>query len=240
MASSGWVICPKQNLIWNLGFFADALSRGQTFSYFERQVAGRVAYLKLDADSTTLLHVGVGFHVGKPTDDTLQLKSKPEATTAPNYVNTGKFPATMAQMGGIEAYYRSGRWLFGTEYYLERAESDAADNPVFHGGDVVVTWLPTGETRAYTTVGGYFRAVDPREPVFEGGWGALELVLRASYIDLNSGTLSGGRFWRISPTINWHLNRNLRLELGYGYGVLDRFGIKGGTHFFQTRLQSQL
>jgi hypothetical protein len=33
---------------------------------------------------------------------------------------------------------------------------------------------------------------------------------------------------------------NLRLELTYGYGVLDRFGTRGSTQFFGTRFQFQL
>jgi phosphate-selective porin OprO/OprP len=37
--------------------------------------------------------------------------------------------------------------------------------------------------------------------------------------------------------VNWHLSDNARLEFVYGYGVLDRFGLQGATHFFQTRLQ---
>jgi phosphate-selective porin OprO/OprP len=60
------------------------------------------------------------------------------------------------------------------------------------------------------------------------------------YTDLDSGTIQGGRFWRITPMANWHLSDNMRLEFTYGYGVLDRFGLKGGTQFFQTRLQLQL
>jgi phosphate-selective porin OprO/OprP len=41
--------------------------------------------------------------------------------------------------------------------------------------------------------------------------------------------------------VNWHLSDNVRFELAYGYGSLDRFGITGGvTHFFQSRLQLQL
>ena len=40
--------------------------------------------------------------------------------------------------------------------------------------------------------------------------------------------------------VNWHLTDNIRLEFSYGYGVLDRFGIKGGTQFFGTRIQFQL
>jgi phosphate-selective porin OprO/OprP len=37
--------------------------------------------------------------------------------------------------------------------------------------------------------------------------------------------------------VNWHLSDNLRLELAYGYGALDRFDLSGHTHFFQSRLQ---
>ena len=232
---------PQNNLIWNLGVFADPLSKGQTFSYFEHQVAGRLAFLRMDADSAgSLVHIGVGFHLGKPTNDTLQLKSKPEATTAPNFVDTGKFRATSAALLGIEAYYRPGSWLFGSEYYFEKASSPETGDPVFHGGDIVAAWLPTGETRRYKTRGAVFGDIVPKRSVFGGGWGAVELLLRFSYIDLDAGTLEGGKYWRVTPGLNWYLSGNLRFELNYGYGVLDRFDMRGKTHFLQTRIQTQL
>jgi hypothetical protein len=37
--------------------------------------------------------------------------------------------------------------------------------------------------------------------------------------------------------LNWHLSDNARFEIAYGYGSLDRFGLVGRTHFFQTRFQ---
>jgi phosphate-selective porin OprO/OprP len=37
--------------------------------------------------------------------------------------------------------------------------------------------------------------------------------------------------------INWYFSENARFELAYGYGVLDRFGKNGATHFFQSRIQ---
>ena len=40
--------------------------------------------------------------------------------------------------------------------------------------------------------------------------------------------------------VNWHMSNNMRLEFVYGYSSLDRFGVVGKTHFFQTRLQLQL
>ena len=41
------------------------------------------------------------------------------------------------------------------------------------------------------------------------------------------------------PMVNWYLSDNVRLEMAYGYGHLNRFDLKGNTHFFQTRLQLQ-
>jgi phosphate-selective porin OprO and OprP len=113
-------------------------------------------------------------------------------------------------------------------------------HPLFHGGDVVVSWMASGETRRYNAFGGFFEGISPARPVFEGGPGGWELVVRFSYIDLDDGALRGGKFWRLTPMVNWHLSDNVRLELTYGYGSLERFDLVGKTQFFQTRLQLQL
>jgi hypothetical protein len=39
--------------------------------------------------------------------------------------------------------------------------------------------------------------------------------------------------------VNWYLSDHLRLELSYGVGQLDRFGLLGTTQFLQSRLQFQ-
>jgi phosphate-selective porin OprO/OprP len=111
---------------------------------------------------------------------------------------------------------------------------------MFHGGNLAVNWLVTGETRGFNLKSGYFKAVSPTRTVFEGGPGALELTLNYSYIDLDAGTLTGGEFWRISPTLKWNLMEYMRFEVGYGYGVLDRFDLEGKTHFVQVRLLTGL
>jgi len=64
--------------------------------------------------------------------------------------------------------------------------------------------------------------------------------LKYSYANLNSHDVQGGRFARVTPMINWYLTDNMRFELGYGFGVLNRFGILGRTQFFQARLQTEL
>lgn len=232
---------PELHLLWNIGYFIDSYNARQAFSTYDNQFVARVAWLPILSDKDRkLLHIGFNGRSGAVDEDILQIKSRPEASPAPYFVDTGKFEAYTTRMAGWEVYYRSGPWLFGTEYWGQVVNSPEGSDPLFHGGDLVATWLITGETRAYNTVGGYFKAVSPAKPVFEGGWGAWEAVFRISYIDLDSGTLTGGKFWRVTPMINWYLSDQLRLAFVYGYGTLDRFQRKGVTHFFQSRLQVQI
>lgn len=227
------------NFIWNLGIYKDWLSQNQAFSTYDHQVVGRFAWLpKLNED--TVLHIGMGARYGVPKDHMLRDRSRPESNVAPYFVDTGKFEAKDTRMLGPEIYYRPGSLLIGSEYFLQKVNAPASGDPFFHGGDVSVSWLATGETRSYNTQGGYFNQVSPRRPALTGGPGAWEIVGRFSYIDLDSAALKGGKFWRVTPMVNWYLSDNVRLEMVYGFGSLNRFERQGGTHFFQTRLQLQL
>jgi len=225
-------------LLWNLGFYGDWLSKDQTFSTYHHQVSGRLAWLPIMSEQRkTLLHIGVSERYGTPENGELRLRARPEAFPAPYFVDTGTFAANSTHMTAFEAYYRPGPFLFGSEYFFQRVNAPHGGDPLFHGGDAVFTWMVTGETRSYNTRGGFFESVSPGRPLFQGGPGAWETVLRYSYTDLDGGTIHGGRFWRVTPMVNWYVSDNVRLALVYGYGSLDRFSLVGKTHFFQTRLQ---
>jgi phosphate-selective porin OprO/OprP len=231
---------PKHKFLWNAGYFNDVFSKNQSFSSYSSQVVTRFAILPILSDKKAeVLHIGVNFRWAKPEDDKLRLRSRPEAFPAPYFVDTGSFPSDSTRMVGYEAYYEKSRWLFGSEYWWVHTSAPANGNPTFHGGDIVATYLFNDASRPYNTVGGYFKAVSPKRSVFDGGPGAWEAVLRFSYIDLDDKTIHGGRFARITPMVNWHLSDNLRLEMAYGYGRLDRFDLKGNTQFFQSRIQMQ-
>jgi phosphate-selective porin OprO/OprP len=233
---------PKHGFLWNVGYYNDIFSKGQSFSSYSSQEVARLAWLPIRAvsDTHSLLHLGINLQYGKPVDNALRLRSRPEAFSAPYFIDTGKFPATSAFMAGYEAYYRRRNWLFGSEYWFESVSSPSAHNPFFNGGDVAATWVITGETRTYNTVGGFFRAVIPQRPMFSGGRGAWELVSRYSYSNLDSGPISGGRFGRFTEQLNWYLSQYVRMEFAYGYGRLNRFDLRGNTQFFQSRIQLQL
>jgi phosphate-selective porin OprO/OprP len=231
----------RPRLIWNLGVYGDTLSEGQTFSTYENQVSGRMAWLPvMSPDGGTLLHLGMSGRYGIPKNDTLRLRARPGAWPAPYFVDTAEFAAKSTTMSGVEIYYRPGPWTFGSEYFFQHVDAPESGDPFFHGGEVVMTWMITGETRTYNTRGGYFNQISPARPIYGGGPGAWEIVAHATYVDLDSGTLAGGKYWRITPMLNWYLSDQIRFEVSYGYGSLDRFSLVGKTHFFQTRIQVQL
>jgi phosphate-selective porin OprO/OprP len=232
---------PTSHWFWNLGAFMDALSEGQSFSTYNYQFVVRTGFVPLAGDTSgTLLHIAMNFRIGDVNNDTLQLRSKPEAFPAPYFIDTKKFPAQSALAFGPELYYRPGRVLLGGEYYWQKVSSPQTGNPWFHGGEAVVAWLATGETRRYNLVGNYFKEVSPDSTVIQGGPGAWAPMIKFSYSNLTNGPVQGGIFWRVTPMINWYLTDNLRLEFAYGYGVLTQVGTKGATQFFQSRIQMRL
>ncbi len=230
-------------MVYNLGYFTNSLAQvKQTYVKNDDQWIVRGVWLPFArVDTQALLHLAVEGRHGSSLDGNFQFRSRPESYPAQTYaVDTGKFPAASSDTLGFEAYYRPGPFMFGSEYFLNWVSSNETGNPFFHGGEAFVAYLLTDEVRPYNERGGFFEAISPSRPVFRGGPGAWELVLRASYVDLDSGSIEGGRFTRITPMVNWHLSDNARFELIYGYGVLDRYGKQGGLQFFQTRLQLTL
>jgi len=232
---------PKQRIFWNVGVFTDWLSEQQSFSTFNWQTATRVGWLPMySSDDNNVFHVGFSYRYGEPNNGEIRVSSRPEANPTPKFIDTGKFQSDYSNQFGAEAYYKKGPWMFGSEVYSHRFSSSTSGDPVFFGGDVVVSYMITGESRPYYTATAIFGFVPVKRTVFKGGPGAWEILFRASALDLNGGTLQGGKFWRITPMVNWYLSKDVRLELAYGYGVLDRFNLKGATQFFQSRLQLTL
>ena len=109
----------------------------------------------------------------------------------------------------------------------------------FFGGDVFASYIFTKAKRPYMTTGSIFGFVPVAKPMFkgDGGWGEWEAMLRYSSLDLEDGSIHGGKFWRITPMVNWYMTKAMRTEFIYGYGILDRYNKKGALQVFQVRLQ---
>jgi phosphate-selective porin OprO/OprP len=229
---------PKSNIFWNLGYYNDVFSKGQSFSTYAWQYDARVGWLPFyDKQKNRVLHIAANLRYGKPVDGKITLKSRPESNPAPQIINTGAFAADHSTHIGGEIYYSTGRLLLGSEVMVHKFNSSVAEDHNFFGGDVVATYIFTKTRRPYNTTASIFGFVPVTKSVFKGGWGEWEAVLRYSTLDLNDGSIQGGKFWRITPMVNWYMTKAMRAEFIYGYGILDRYHMKGAVQIFQVRLQ---
>ena len=230
---------PKQGILWNLGIYTDWLSEGQGFSTYDMQVVGRLAWLPIASEKTgTLLHLGVSGRYGQPNEGELKLRSRPEAFPAEYFVDTGTFACKETKMLAFEGYYRPGPLLVGTEYFVQWADAPEAGDPVFHGGDVVVTLAADRRDPQRTTRAAGSSTRSPRRRPCSKAAPAPGRRSCGSPTSTSTAATSGAAgSGELTPMVNWHLSDNVRLELAYGYGQLDRFDLKGGTQFFQSRIQ---
>lgn len=229
---------PRTRLFWSAAGYTDAIYEDHRFATHDWQLSGRFGVRPIYTDRMgDVLHIGLNMRHARPDEGVFRVRSKPESNPAPYFLDTGSFPASHTNSIGPEIYYRRGPLFLGTEFYWHSFDSPETGDPTFFGGDVVVAYLFTGETRPYASTNSTFWFVEPERSVFDGGPGAWELLVRYSTYDLNDGTFSAGRFWKINPVLNWSLTTYLKLQLVYGYGVLDRFDLDGTTQFFQTRFQ---
>jgi phosphate-selective porin OprO/OprP len=235
---------PNGTFVYSLGWFGDSRAENESYNKSDRQFTARAVWLpftRTGSESKDLLHLALEARLAASNDGFFHYRSKPESFEAQSYaIDTGKFAAEHSVTAGVEAYYRRGPLVIGSEYFFNQVASREEHDPFFHGGEIFVAYTLTGETRPYNARGAYFEKISPERSVFEGGPGAWEAVLRYSYADLDSKGIQGGKFWRLTPVLNWHLSENVRLEFVSGYGVLNRFGTQGGILFGQTRLQLQL
>jgi phosphate-selective porin OprO/OprP len=229
---------PKTRIFWNLGYYNDIVSEGQGFSTYAWQYVARIGWLPFNREKKDeVLHIAANLRYGKPVNGKIALKSRPESNPTPQIINTGQFTADHSSHIGAEIYYRKKSLMIGSEVVMHNFYADNADNHRFYGGDVVLSYLFTHAVRPYNTNGNIMGFVPVKKSVFKGGWGEWEGVIRFSMLDLNNRSIAGGKFWRITPMINWYVSKVIRMEFTYGYGVLERYNLKGPVQFFQSRIQ---
>ena len=129
------------------------------------------------------------------------------------------------------------------EYFYATLDND--EDFDFSGFYAFASYFLTGESRKYSASKGYFGRVKPKENFHQtkGGWGAWEVGVRYSYLDLKDGGIKGGEESNVTLGLNWYLNPNVRWMFNYIYVDVDdrdsggRAIDNGNANIFQTRLQ---
>lgn len=238
---------------WNFSAALTGNVAGTTTYDEQVGLIGRFAYVPFKRDKA-VIHLGINTNLvispaatgpgvpgGAPTP--LRLRDRPELRVdGTRLVDTGNIDAdSLTAIGGeFGALYKN--LYVQAEYFdigIERRNS-ALPDPEFSGWYIQGSWILTGESRRYSTATAGFDGPRAAKPfsLKEGTWGAWELAVRYSNLDLNfletalpaAGSIRGGEQDILSFGVNWYVNNGVTLQAAYRNVSVDRRS-PGGTAF---------
>ncbi len=187
-----------------------------------------------------VLHLGVSsFYRDVRGKNRYRLRSRPESSLAPYFFSTGQLAdVDDAVAFAVEVAGAIGPVSIQAEYMRTQLWRDEGrSNPYFDGAYAEASWFPTGESRPYDVRRGVFERIQPRRR-----WGAVQLAVRWSRLDLIESGIDGGEGDDISVGVNWYLSPNLRIMFNYVQvnGRLSQGGGDDDPRIFQWRFQLAL
>ncbi len=233
---------PEKYSSWAFGVFNNWLDDDEDFDDSATQTMGRLTWAPLHTeDDSSLLHLGIGYRYSDAKEG-FRFLTEPEFNKSPVFVDTGfgfedgTLPAEKIEVWNAEVSWRRGPLWLGSEYTRADVESPGFGNPSFDGYWVGLSWIMTGEMRAYNKKSGVFGGVPVAKSVYQNGKGAWEITTRWSTIDLDDGLIHGGKMDIASVGLTWWLNPIFGISLNYRYiwNTLD--GIEGESSAINSRL----
>ena len=225
-----------RRVTWAAGVFRDTSHTGEARGS-AYHITGRVTVLPLYLDGgEKLFHVGVGYSFQNPEDNVLRVRQRPEVHLAGRLIDTGALEGVKDyQLFGLEGALVFGRFSVQSEYIVTKIDAPTYDDPLFKGYYVYASFFLTpGDRRRYAVESGSFGRVRPNRSVGKGGIGAIEVAIRYSTLDLNSGRVQGGQLRNLTFALNWYLNARTRVMMNYIHA--DRVMV-GTGHYFLARFQ---
>jgi phosphate-selective porin OprO/OprP len=212
-------------------------------------LAGRLTYLPwYDHEGGYLLHLGLSYNRQfidvRRSDSEIRFSARPETyLTDHRIVDTGVFFAEAVEMFNPELAWVAGPLSFQSEYLRTFIHSGETGNPVFWGWYVQGSFFLTGEHRPYNRQYGTFDRVRPKKDFspFKGHWGAWEMAVRYSILDLSDRGIQGGNGKDFTAGVNWYLYPTMRVMLNYVQSVTQDRGNppidRGRLNIYQMRVQ---
>ena len=214
-------------ITWRGGFFNDWLDSGRPgFSDNDRQFILRVTGIPYeDLFLRRLLHLGISYRYDDLREGFARYDVGPEFYFCDPWLDTGRFEADSARTTNFELTWLQGPLWVASEYSTTSLDAPGHDDPVFYGWHAAVNWFVTGEHRGYNYRRGLVKRVKPAHPLGSGGWGALELSARYSWLDLDDGDIRGGKMGIWSLGAIWHPTYEMQFHMQWSRANLDGRGI---------------
>ena len=223
---------PEKYTSWAFGVFNDWFDSNQDFSENSNQAVGRLTWAPLHtADDSSLLHLGLGYRYSDAKEG-FRFRTEPEFNKSPVFVDTGfgyenpTLPADKFETWNAELSWRRGPLWLAAEYNRTNVDSPVYGNPSFDGYWIGLSWVMTGEMRAYNKKSGVFGGVPVAKSVYQNGKGAWELSARWSHLDLDDARIHGGKLDILSAGLTWWLNPIFGVNINYRYIGMSWIALK--------------
>ncbi len=178
------------------------------------------------AEKTQVIHLGASIHHQQYEKDGLvsgvyddqRFRARPEI----HIINSRPFSTRIDGVEDANTFGLEGAAVFGPfsaqAEYFKKEVSTTTNDVDFDGWYVYGSYFLTGESRRYSAKSGEFKRVTPNSIVGQGGFGAWEIAVRYSDIDLydtglavntlgeEGGITTIGLNWYATPTIRFMAN----------------------------------
>jgi phosphate-selective porin OprO/OprP len=226
----------NQDMSWAGGIFNNFIDSEESIGSTATQLIGRVTWLPyISQDESNLVHLGIGVRHSNGKQGVHYL-TEPEFNKSPVFVNTGLLDTDDISQLNLEATWRKGPYWLAAEYVSSDVDSPTFGDRSFDGYHITGSWIISGEMRAYNKKSGILGGVPVSKSVYQDGWGAWEVSMRYSTLDLTDGLVDGGEMDIWSLGLNWWLSPIFNVNMNYRYIENDQGGFSGESSGFTTRV----
>lgn len=241
---SGSLAAPSLAWALSLSSVGQRPNEGEASSSSPIRITGRLVWrpwLDESGDTPSVLHLGASLRYQISGSGSVRFRSRPESYLSDYAVDTGDLEGGFGT-GGLELAWRRGPLLLQAELLGTEIDADGIGGLTFWGAYGQASFSLTGESHPYDAAEGVFRRIVPAQPYlpFRGQWGALELAMRLSWLDLSDGSVNGGRMLSLQLGPSWVWNSHLRVLAGYLYAHTQDRPEEGSAHVAQLRLEFAL
>lgn len=185
-----------------------------------------------------------------------RFRTRSELRSDLRWLDTGRIAGAEAyEILGLESIFNAGPLQIVGEYqtnWVQRDDTTVGTGPnlYFHGAYVYAAYMLTGEHMPYDRKVGALGRVIPFENFFVvdrcsggvgRGWGAWQVAVRYSYLDLTDNDILGGVENNIDLALVWYLNPHSSVQFNAVYGdIQDHRPVGGFTAGHFTALGARL
>jgi len=180
----------------------------------------------------SMFHVGLSA-IQEKMDRDARFRAYPESRVSDiRLVDTGKHSEVDEQtILGVELAWARKSYSFRSEYFVTEWDRTEQEDTRFDGFYIQANWAITGEPFKYAQ--GKFLRIRPDNP-----YGAFEVAIRYSQLDLNDQDILGGEQRNSSVAVNWYGPGNqLRIQSSLIHYDTDEAAGNEDDYIVQVRAQ---